>query len=205
MTSWMKGTCETRQEYKFSLYLITKYLKSAPIINKYGTFFSMSVLMFICKHVIQQVEWYAFYNRKEIRRNEEYSNTPLEGTNNAIKHSSSSTHPQMSMSNAIRILCEQSTQKMAIKRAHHQVNMQKISTNFESKPMHDRITMFASSEILGLCKASKNFKCLRIQSNTWQVCRCSISYNTTHDRHIPKFNRIRTVKFNDGQIGRAHV
>ena len=32
MTSWMKGTCETKQEYKFSLYLITKYLKSSPII-----------------------------------------------------------------------------------------------------------------------------------------------------------------------------
>ena len=53
MTSWMKGTCETRQEYKFSLYLITKYLKSAPIFNKYGTFFSMSALMFIRKHAIQ--------------------------------------------------------------------------------------------------------------------------------------------------------
>ena len=34
MTSWKKGTCETKQEYKFSLYLITKYLKSTPIINK---------------------------------------------------------------------------------------------------------------------------------------------------------------------------
>ena len=34
MTSWMKVTCETRQEYKFSLYLITKYLKSSHIIGK---------------------------------------------------------------------------------------------------------------------------------------------------------------------------
>ena len=88
----MKGGCETRQEYKFSLYLITKYLKSSPIIGKYGIFFSMSVLMFIRKHVIQQEEWYAFYNLTNICYNEEYSNTPLEGTNNAIKHSSKSTH-----------------------------------------------------------------------------------------------------------------
>ena len=71
----------------------------------------MSVLMSISKHVFQQEEWYAFYNRTNICHNEEYSNTPLEGTNNAIKHSSSSTHPQMSMSNAMRILCQQSTQK----------------------------------------------------------------------------------------------
>ena len=106
VTSWMKGTCETRQEYKFSLYLITKYLKSSPIFGKYRTFFSMSVLMFICKHAIQQEEWYVFYNCTNIGHNEEYSSTPLEGTNNAIKHSSSSTHHQMSMSNAMRILCK---------------------------------------------------------------------------------------------------
>ena len=110
MTSWMKSSCETRQEYKFSLYLITKYLKSSPIIGKYGTFFSMSVLLFIRKHVIQQQEWYTFYYHCHICHNEEYSITPLEGTNNAIKHSSSSIHPQMSMSNAMRILCKQSSQ-----------------------------------------------------------------------------------------------
>ena len=34
----------------------------------------------------------------------------------------------MSMSSTMRILCEQSTQKMAIKRANHQVNVDKIST-----------------------------------------------------------------------------
>ena len=109
MTSWMKSSCETVQEYKFSLYPLAKYIKSTPIINKYGTFFSMLVLMFIHKHVIQQDEWYVFYNRSTLRHNEEYSNALLEGTNNAIKHSSSSTHPQISMSNAMRILCEQST------------------------------------------------------------------------------------------------
>ena len=168
MVSWMKGVCETRQEYKFSLYLITKYLKSSPIIHKYGTLFSMSVLMFIRKHVIQQEEWYAFYNHKDLHHNEEFSNTPLEGTNNAIKHSSSSTYPQMSMSNAMRILCEQSTPKMAIKRANHQVKMDKFSTNYESKPIHDRITLFASSKIWGLFKFSKNLKCKK------KIALCSI-------------------------------
>ena len=64
------------------------------------------------------------------------------------------------MSNAIRILCEQSTQKMAIKRAHHQANIEKISTNFESKPIHDRITMFSSSKIWGLFKASRTSNAL---------------------------------------------
>ena len=93
MASWMKGTCETRQEYKFLLYLITKYLKPSPVNGDYGIFFSRSFLMFIHKHVIQQEEWYTFYNRTNLHHNKEYSSTPLEGMNNAIKHFSSSTHP----------------------------------------------------------------------------------------------------------------
>ena len=80
MASWMKGSCETRQEYKFSLYLISKYLKSSPIVTKYGTFLSMSVLMFIHEHVFRQEEWYAFYERGNLHHNEEYNKTPLEGT-----------------------------------------------------------------------------------------------------------------------------
>ena len=95
----MKGICETRQEYKFSLYLITKYLKSSPTIGNYRRIFSRSALMFIHKHVIQQEEWYAFYNRTNLHHNKENSNTVLEGMNNAIKHFSSSIHPQMCMSN----------------------------------------------------------------------------------------------------------
>ena len=49
--------------------------------------------------------------------------------------------------------------------------MEKNSTNFESKPVHGRVTMFASSKIWGLFKSSKNFKCNRISSDTWKVCR----------------------------------
>ncbi len=51
----------------------------------------MSVLMIVRKYIIQNEEWYVFYKHKDVRNNEEYSITPLDGTNNAIKHSSSST------------------------------------------------------------------------------------------------------------------
>ena len=160
----------------------------------------MSVLLFIRKHIIQQEEWYEFYNHKDIHHNEEYSNTLLEGTNNVIKHSSSSTHSQMSMSNAMRILCEQSTQKKAIKRAHHQENLENISTNFESKPIHDRITIFVLSKIWGLFKASKTSSALEVNQIHVKICRRSITYNSTHDRHLSKFKRIRIVKFNNGRL-----
>ena len=67
----------------------------------------------------------------------------------------------MSMGNTMRIICEQFAQKMAFKRASHHVNMEKNSTNYETNPVHNRVTMFASSKIWGLYKASKNFKCIR--------------------------------------------
>ena len=60
--------------------------------------------------------------------------------------------------------------------------------------------MFASTKMWGLFKASKNFKCLRISFDTWKVCRCSNAMNVTYDEHIPKFNRVCTVKFSKGQL-----
>ena len=77
---------------------------------------------------------------------------------------------------------------MAIKRANHNKNMEKSSTNFDNKEVRDRITLFASSELLGLFNASKNFKCLRISDDTWQICRHENALTMTPDRHILKFN-----------------
>ena len=129
------------------------------------------MLIFIRKHVMQQEEWYVFYNRRHLRHNEEYSNTPLEGTNNTIKHSASSTHPQLKLGNAMRILCEQSDQKMAIKHASHNVKTDKFSTHYENGPVHNNITLLASSKLWSLFQPSRNFKCLRIQEKVWKVCR----------------------------------
>ncbi len=42
MTSWIKDACETRFEYQYTLHILTKYLTSSNIVNKYGTFFSIS-------------------------------------------------------------------------------------------------------------------------------------------------------------------
>ena len=53
----------------------------------------------------------------------------------------------MSKGNAMEILCEQSTQKLTVKRAKHRVNMEKITSNFENKPVHDRMTMYDSSKL----------------------------------------------------------
>ena len=107
----------------------------------------MNVLMFVRKHIIPYEEWYTFYKHKDVPYNEEYSNSPLEGTNNAIKHFSSSTHPQTKLSNSMQILCEKSSQKMAIKRANIHLHPEKTSTNYQSEPVHDRITPLASFKL----------------------------------------------------------
>ena len=86
MTSWMKVPYKTRQYYTFLLCLITLYLKSTPIIQKYGIFFSVSIFIFIFirKNIVQEEEWYVFYDRTYLLHNVQYSNTPLKGTDNAI-------------------------------------------------------------------------------------------------------------------------
>ena len=123
MTPWMKDFCGSIQEHKFSLYLMIKYLKLGPIISKHGTFFSIPVLMFIHKHIIQQEEWYVFYNQSHLKYNKEYSNTTLEGTNNMQLNTHSVQH---TLKWAWGTQCKYYVNiytKITIKRAKHQINM----------------------------------------------------------------------------------
>ena len=100
----------------------------------------------------------------------------------------------------MQILCEQSTQKVAIKRAKRHTKMEKTSTIFENKSVHDKVTVFTSSKLWSLFKSSANFKCVRILENTWKVCGPTVSLNVASNQHIPKFNRVHTVTFVDGHL-----
>ena len=93
MYSWMKGYCSSYLQYKYSRYLFMKCLYSREIINTFGVSFSNNVAMFVRKHVLPHEKTFLNCLRKNIRHYGEYSNTPLEGTNNGLKHSSISTHP----------------------------------------------------------------------------------------------------------------
>ena len=49
---------------------------------------------------------------------------------------------------------------MTIKRASRHNNMEKTSTNYESKPVYDRLTKLASSKIWGLFRVTKTLNTL---------------------------------------------
>ena len=97
MYSWMKGRCSTYLQYRYSRYLFMKYLYSREIIDTFGVSFSNNVAMFLRKHILPHEKTFLYCLRNNIRHYGEYSNTPLEGTNFGLKHSSIATHPGLSM------------------------------------------------------------------------------------------------------------
>ena len=95
MYSWMKGRCSSYLQYKYSRYLFMKYLYSREIIDTFGVSFANNVAMFLRKHILPHEKTFLYCLQNNIRY--EYSNTPIEGTNFSLKHSSIATHPGLSI------------------------------------------------------------------------------------------------------------
>ena len=81
-----------------------KYIFSSQVVHLFGLAFSNNVAMFVRKHVLPHEKYFLYSHRSNIRHYGEYSNTPLEGTNFGLKHSSISTHPGLSMDSSMVIL-----------------------------------------------------------------------------------------------------
>ena len=82
------------------------YLYSREIIDTFGVSFANNVAMFPRKHILPHEKTFLYCLRNNIRHYGEYSNTPLEGTNFGLKHSSIATHPGLSMDNSKIILSQ---------------------------------------------------------------------------------------------------
>ena len=102
--SWMKNDCETYLHFKYSYYLLCKYLFSIQVISLFGMAFPNNVLTFLRKHVLTWEKWFLYCHRSTVRHYCEYNNNPLEGTNNSIKNSSIATHPQFTLENSFEVL-----------------------------------------------------------------------------------------------------
>ena len=102
----MKIDCETYAQFKYSYHLLYKYLFSSKITDKFGLPFANNVTQFLMRYVFLWEKWFLFCYRKDICYYEEYSNNPLEGTNQSLKHSEKSTHPQLNLQNSFKVLNE---------------------------------------------------------------------------------------------------
>ena len=96
MFSLMKRCCITYFRYRYSRYVFMKHLFSPQVTNTFGLAFSNNVAIFVQRHVLLHEKYFIYSQRNGIQHYGEYSNTPLDGTNFSLHHSSISTHHRLS-------------------------------------------------------------------------------------------------------------
>ena len=164
----MKGRCSTYLRYKYSRYLFMKYLYSREIIDTFGVSFANNVAMFVRKHILPHEKTFLYCLRKNIRHYGEYSNTPLEGTNFGLKHSSIATHPGLSMDNSMIILSQLSEKHVTKVNSTVIRQNKKHCVNYKEK-VHDKMTIMGSSMLANTISVIDRYKCIRIDLNSWKV------------------------------------
>ena len=107
----MKQGCETLEEYRLSKYLLYKYLKSKPVVDKVSTLFYSSVELYLKKYIETHESKFLFCFKKHIRQYGEFSNTILKGCNNVLKYHSSSVNPKNRLDNSFTIISNNSDLK----------------------------------------------------------------------------------------------
>ena len=167
----------TIQIFKISFYEI--YL-SPQVISLFRSVFCNNVALFVKKHVLLHEKYFLYSQGNDIRYYGEYSNTPLEGTNFGIKHSSISTHPGSSLDSSMVILSLLSDKHV------NKVNSNVIRQNKRqcmnyTNDVHDKLTV--------MC----------ISSDEWKV-RKIIRPNKRTRRYIPDFDVLQTVHLMDTSI-----
>ena len=161
----MKQRCVTYLQYKYSRYLFMKYLYSREIVNTFGVSFSNNVAMFVRKHVLPHEKSFLYCLRNHIRHYGEYSNTPLEGTNYGLKHSSISTHPGLTMDNSMIILSQLSEKHVTKVNSNVIKQNKKHCVNYKEK-VHNKLTILGSSMLANTISIVKRYECIRMVVNT---------------------------------------
>ena len=116
MYSWMKSSCETREEYLVSKLLFKKFLNSKQIKTKLGTTFIQNVENFVTKHIEPHETYFCFYLRLNLRSFEEYTNSIHEGTNRGLKYNSAPVGPSTNIEKALAIMCNNAERSVTKKK-----------------------------------------------------------------------------------------
>ena len=118
----------------------------------------------------------------------EYSNTVLEGCNNAIKHHSSSVTPATRLDNSFTIIsnnCDMKNNQMDSD-VQNQFNKSVKVINKDMMMCKTHLTQVAFEMVMASYHAIKSLKCHRYDDSTWLVTRTKASY-TAIKSVIPKF------------------
>lgn len=139
---------------------------------------------------------FAAYRYHNVRAFHEYSNTPLEGTNNALKHCTLGVKGNMSLQHSSVNMMKQDSNKLQLKNMelHAELHKQRLCSLDGVNGRY--ISKSAFGQLTEEWQSGQNYASLRTSGDTW-----SVLFAVREDAHskakvIPVFRRMRQVIWN---------
>ena len=191
--SWMKSSILTENEYLISKSLFFSYLHSDYVKSKIGSKGCFHIAEFVRKYVLCHESWFAFHKRLGVRHFENYTNTPHEGTMNALKYCSSPALPSYSLLQSHQVLTFQDEKKQVIMEKESMVEFLKKKV-WSSTATSKYVTTIAESILINTMSQVESYASLKVSESKFLVAR---SVEKKSDSLLPKFQRVYVVIMED--------
>jgi hypothetical protein len=113
--------------------LLLQYVQSKKVIDVIGITDSQTIVTFLRKNVFPHEQHYARCYYLQVRALDAYSNSVIEGTNNAAKHSDHAVKPNMSLAKALSCLTTQDKDKLQIQVVAYPTNFTRLHSLHPNK------------------------------------------------------------------------
>ncbi len=174
--------------------MLVAYVESSAVTAVTGVIGRDNILNFLRNNVFPHEDNFAAHHYHLVRSFEEYSNTPLEGTNCGLKYHSHSVVPSMDVAKAGKVMMDQDETKAA----HRKRN---ASAAFHRTPLYTttatsrQLKPVAEGMLQEQCNLVESFASIRISETKWLVAFSAerSGPSTLVHRLPPTFERVRTV------------
>ena len=176
--------------------MLVNFLTCDDTLKRIGKQYATNIVTFLRNHVFPHEDKFAAFHYHGIRSFDEYSNTPLEGTNNAVKHCTLGVKGNMPLHHSSVNMVQQDSDKLLAKKMdlHSEMHKQRLC-NLDSED-GKYISKRAYGQLVQQCEAAQNYASIRTSKTTWSVMYSLDENKQSNSRVIPVFSRIRHVTWN---------
>ena len=174
--------------------LLVEFLSSDSTIELIGIQYSSDIVTFLRQFVFPNEDYFASFHYQNIRCFDEYSNTPLEGTNNGLKHCTLAVKGNMTIQQASLYMLQQDSDKQLANDMDLHCDLHKSRLCNLNTCSVRYISKKAAGQLMLQVQNLQNYASIRTGPTTWNVLR---STSQTYEKKIiPVFERMRCVNWN---------
>jgi hypothetical protein len=173
--------------------LLIKFVTSSTTVNLIGVYESNAIVKFLRDYVFTHEDNFASYHYRNTRGFEEYSNTPLEGTNRGLKYSDFGVNKKMGVDKSAVNMIQQDEDKLQTKMVALHSELHKRRCCDLKSDSGKNITKKAYGQLTLQMKNIQCYASIRIDSTTWLVLRSTDQLLGREHFKIPIFQRVRQV------------